>query len=244
MNTHLQASFEFLLPNLWRASWQACVLAGVVLLAQGLLRSRLSGRARYTLWGLVILRLLMPVVPQSRVSVFNLTHWSRADGVVQPTAHPDSVDLRVGPEEENRATPQAAETHAAAESRAAPQTSARPTLLSVLGCIWIAGIVVLSLRVAWVCRGLSRLLRGLAVVDDTRVAHMIEDCAGPLRLSRLPKVLTGDDVSTPAVVGIFRPALLLPARVLHAFDPAVLALMVLHELAHLQRADVRARWVR
>ena len=61
-----------LLDVLWRASWQAAVLAAMVLLVQWLLRSRLSARWRYNLWLLVLLRLLVPVTPQSPLSVFNL----------------------------------------------------------------------------------------------------------------------------------------------------------------------------
>jgi hypothetical protein len=72
---------------------------------------------------------------------------------------------------------------------------------------------------------------------------MIDQCAPMLRLRRRPRVLAGENVSTPAVVGIFRPALLLPARVLREFDPAELRLIVLHELAHLKRHDVAGNWL-
>ena len=62
------------LDLLWRASWQAAVLAGMVLLVQWLLRDRLSPRWRYNLWMLVLLRLIIPVTPQSSLSVFNLSN--------------------------------------------------------------------------------------------------------------------------------------------------------------------------
>src|SRR5581483_3643422 len=47
-------------------------LVGLVLLAQRLLRRRLAPAWRYGLWLLVIARLLMPVVPASGFSIFNL----------------------------------------------------------------------------------------------------------------------------------------------------------------------------
>jgi beta-lactamase regulating signal transducer with metallopeptidase domain len=62
-------------------------------------------------------------------------------------------------------------------------------------------------------------------------------------LRRLPRVLAGDEVKTPAVVGVLRPALLLPTRVLHRFDPTELRLILMHELAHLKRHDVAGNWV-
>src|SRR5439155_23873378 len=57
---------------LWRSSWQASVLTGIVLLVQVALRHRLSARWRHALWGIVLLRLLVPVTPPTRWSLFNV----------------------------------------------------------------------------------------------------------------------------------------------------------------------------
>jgi bla regulator protein BlaR1 len=60
------------LDVLWRASWQASVLVGLVLVAQWLLRKRAAARWRYNLWAVVLIRLALPVTPSSSWSVFNL----------------------------------------------------------------------------------------------------------------------------------------------------------------------------
>lgn len=57
---------------LWRASWQAAVLAVLVLGVQALLGRRLSAAWRYRLWLLVVVRLVLPVQPASSLSLFNL----------------------------------------------------------------------------------------------------------------------------------------------------------------------------
>ena len=49
-------------------------LAIIVLVLQRMLGKRLSGRGRFALWAIVLVRLLLPVMPQSRFSVYNLTH--------------------------------------------------------------------------------------------------------------------------------------------------------------------------
>src|SRR5258705_11811557 len=67
-----------LLDGVLRASWQACVLAALVLLLQRALGARLSARARYNLWLLVVLRLGLPGTPQSRLSLFNLPAGAEA----------------------------------------------------------------------------------------------------------------------------------------------------------------------
>ncbi|UCG47755.1 MAG: hypothetical protein JSU94_20020, partial [Phycisphaerales bacterium] len=60
--------FEWLL----RTTVQAGVLVCMILLIQLLLRDRLGARLRYCLWLLLLIRLVMPWAPESRLSVFNL----------------------------------------------------------------------------------------------------------------------------------------------------------------------------
>lgn len=57
--------------HLGRVSLQAGVLAVLVLLVQWLARDRLSPRWRCSLWGLVLVRLMVPTLPEARWSVFN-----------------------------------------------------------------------------------------------------------------------------------------------------------------------------
>ena len=48
-----------------QTTWQAAVIAALILLAQFLLRNRLSPGWRYSLWLLLVARLLMPVTPSN-----------------------------------------------------------------------------------------------------------------------------------------------------------------------------------
>src|SRR4051812_33699028 len=61
-----------------RTTWEASLIALLVLLAQWLLRGRVSARWRYNLWLLVVARLLLPTVPGSRASPFNLVQLPSA----------------------------------------------------------------------------------------------------------------------------------------------------------------------
>lgn len=63
-----------------RTTWEASLIALLVLLAQYLLRGRVSARWRYNLWLLVVARLVLPAVPGSRVSPFNLVRLPGAPG--------------------------------------------------------------------------------------------------------------------------------------------------------------------
>ena len=94
------------LAALGRSSLQAGVLVLVVLLAQWLLRKRLSPRWRCALWLLVVGRLLLPISVASVVSIFNLLpRWTdrstatSANAVTAPMAVPQRVTLSVLPVE-------------------------------------------------------------------------------------------------------------------------------------------------
>src|SRR5881628_2110819 len=76
----LAALFASAFAGVARASWQACVLAALVLLARRAFGARLSARWRYNLWLLVLVRLVLPVTPASRFSLFNAVNLSAAIG--------------------------------------------------------------------------------------------------------------------------------------------------------------------
>lgn len=69
---HSSADFtSTLFAGLWRASWQATVLIGLVVLLQRLLHRRLTPPWRHALWLLVLARLLLPATPATLWSLFN-----------------------------------------------------------------------------------------------------------------------------------------------------------------------------
>src|SRR5262245_42422098 len=67
--TATMTAFEWI----WRASWQASVLAVVVLLVQRGMGRRLSARAHSLLWLIVLARLVLPPLPVVRWTMFAAT---------------------------------------------------------------------------------------------------------------------------------------------------------------------------
>ena len=79
---------------LTRATIEGSIIGGLILIAQYLLRHRISARWRYNLWLLVLLRLVLPAFPGNRYSPFNLIPWREqaesvpAVRIAQPAALP------------------------------------------------------------------------------------------------------------------------------------------------------------
>jgi beta-lactamase regulating signal transducer with metallopeptidase domain len=82
--TGIERVFEWLIQT----TWQAAVLAAIILLVQRLLRHRLSPAWRHGLWLLLVARLLMPVAPGSAISIFNLAKWPHHQIAPAASIHP------------------------------------------------------------------------------------------------------------------------------------------------------------
>ena len=61
---------NLLMMELWTRSWQTAVVALIVIAVRAVMGHRLSPVWRCGLWGIVLLRLLMPALPHSAFSVF------------------------------------------------------------------------------------------------------------------------------------------------------------------------------
>ncbi|MDQ3438793.1 MAG: polysaccharide biosynthesis/export family protein [Planctomycetota bacterium] len=231
----------------WRASWQASVLAVLVVAVQLILGKRIAARWRHAMWMLVLVRLALPVVPSSPVSVFNLAP-AKAQSVQRPPSLAPIASIKM-----NEGT--IAWTHSLTvdtSPSALPQTpvviaqSPSPDLWTgwpqVLATLWGIGVALLATRIAFATWRVSRTLGRLDPVDDPAVQDVLRSTAAELRVRRLPKLLAGDGLFSPALVGFVRPKLLVPRDVLASFDPSELRLVFLHELAHLKRRDVAINW--
>src|SRR5437588_12306195 len=76
MMQQFDAVLRLVASGIWRASWQGSALVLLVLMIGALFRKRLGARGRYALWAIVLVRLLMPVLPESPFSIYSLMERS------------------------------------------------------------------------------------------------------------------------------------------------------------------------
>jgi beta-lactamase regulating signal transducer with metallopeptidase domain/outer membrane lipoprotein-sorting protein len=252
--TEIERGFGWLLQT----TWQAAVLAALVLLAQFLLRNRLSPAWRHGLWFLLLVRLVMPVAPSSAVSIFNLAKWSRA-----PVAHPSAampVPARAEIAAPSLASrPQAYAVQPAPAPRlrrevppqpvvSAPLPATRPAAvmpppakafdwLGLATLLWLAGALGLAGRFIWANLRFGRRLAGYVPVRDQAFQELFVECAESLEVRQRVTVIATDQVESPAVYGLWRKRLLLPDGLREELTPNELRHVLRHELAHIKRRD-------
>ena len=215
MNTLTQL-FDWLLA----ASLRASLLTLTTLLIQAALHRHLGARMRYALWLPVLIVLLMPVFPQSQ--------WSIEHVFQTPHQPVQIIPAPIAPTMEQ--TPVGFEA-----------SVARPMHINwqrVLPVTWIcisAGMLIFG-GISFILT-LHRFKQAHRPASDELLTALTQ-IAREMHLRHVPRVLIASSVSSPAVTGLMRPTLLLPAEFDHEFTPAESRLVLKHELMHLKRGDL------
>jgi|GEM_PF-5848154 len=116
--------------------------------------------------------------------------------------------------------------------------SNKDTWFKGFALIWMSGVIVMLLqRIA----GWSWLeqFRQTVFIPDERMHSLMVKCANMSGVRQIAIWMT-ERVGIPLVVGIVRPAVYFPARLLARLDDREIEALLLHEFAHLRRHD--ARW--
>jgi bla regulator protein blaR1 len=231
---------EAWLRVMWAIAWQFALLAAIATLIAWLLR-RSSPVVRYWLWQIVAIKLLL--MPFWMYAV-PLPSWAgsrpaeRAAAIRPLTMTDDSMPQ-----------PQMPEPVGAKTSGPVAAPPATPFWEPLAAITWQAWLLLAWLAVAlWqVVRLLGQRLRlgtllGRAMPADEESAALVAELAREIGLRRAPEVVLVAGDCPLFVCGLWRPRLVLPARLMTALGPAERRQVLLHELAHLRRHDLIWGW--
>ncbi|MFQ6091721.1 MAG: M56 family metallopeptidase [bacterium] len=105
---------------------------------------------------------------------------------------------------------------------------------------WLLGMLLLTGCGLFKLRRLRRLhpnvLKEKSMPDW--FGPLLSQCAARLKLSKIPDVITTDEVQFPAVFGLFKPTILLPVNYANKNSRKNIENILLHELAHIKRVDL------
>ncbi len=259
-------------PAVWRASWQATALALVVMLLVSLLGERISPRWRYRLWSLAVIRLLILVVPASPWSAFNLVRLipdATAPRLVDQPAGPIIVAVRQAQPESGEpkregpplrnfesetnspallvpATPASPSTPAAVTSESTTTfhfpAQAFP-IVRIVALIWVAGCLLLGLKLMRSSIVLRRRLSVCRLVTDAGVLSALELAQKQIGVRVRARLLVTPESISPCIVGVLKPRIIVPEALFTDSSTDTLRHVLAHELAHLVRGDLWTNWL-
>jgi beta-lactamase regulating signal transducer with metallopeptidase domain len=238
-------------------SLQVLVLVALVALLQWILRSRLSARARCWLWGLVVIRLCLPVSFGTRWSLFNLLPGASAT-LAAPVPHiatatvTDSTPIPSpdGPASTPPASPILLPAPRVPDPSAEIPKPIQPTAsrtadvpLHPLVLIWALGAMAVLGRTLWISRRMARWVASGSRSSDPPLLRAIDEARRLVGISRPISAIELPGLDSPALYGCVHPRLLLPVGFVQRLDESQLRHVLLHECAHVRRQDIALNWL-
>jgi bla regulator protein BlaR1 len=242
-------------PSLvWSQVWQVTLLALVVwALVRTLCRDR--PHLASVLWVVVLIKCITPPIVSSPAGVFcwlqpGNTREIAARAQLQsfdaglPAKLPTILSAK-GPDEASsdvvvRLSPRRIAPHAAGDREYSPWTGASTTewIVVSLAAIWLAGCLVYTGVFARRWLALCRNLRAEQCTNAAELAGEVARLCGELGVRRRVRLLVTSQPIGPAVVGLWRPLVILPAALVAGKTPAELRPLLAHELVHIRRGDL------
>jgi beta-lactamase regulating signal transducer with metallopeptidase domain len=112
---------------------------------------------------------------------------------------------------------------------------------AILG-LWLGGVASTTALVAAAHWRTTRHMRRSQSVVPVELARLASDTARRLGLPRVPTLVLTESFG-PAVCGVVRPRILLPASLVRNASRGQLATILAHELVHVRRKDLLVAWV-
>jgi len=233
----LDAAAGVWLDWMTRMSWQVAVLVAVVL-AISLLARKASARFRYLLWCLVLLKLCLP---PGIAFVTGIGQWfpltpeaPLQTSTVEALPAPTLGEFVPGP---------SYQTAPFAEAPAVLPHSLHVSWPKALFGVWLVGLLGMMGLLARQYLRLRRHLSGSAPVEDAQVLDAFRQAREAIGVGSRVRLLTSAGLSSPILVGLVRPRIMLPAGALEDLPPDQLRPVFLHELSHLRRRDLWVNWI-
>src|SRR6185436_7614216 len=108
--------------------------------------------------------------------------------------------------------------------------------------LWSLGVGFWVFLIVRDFRRLRRLKAGCVPVDDNRLTDCMKTLAQAMGLRRAAALAASDGVAVPFLLGVRRPTIVFPSKLLQSGSDAI-RLAMAHELAHMKRHELCWSWL-
>ena len=149
--------------------------------------------------------------------------------------HPSSAMTPTAPISSHRLDATPADSAAVT---AGPVDVARPGQWTPwLALVWLGGVAAMLARAGSLVAGAEKLRRRSRPLENKAVLKLIEEARRKLGLARRIQAVVTEQLTSPAVMGLVTPVLILPLSMVTTMPMGQIQLILLHELAHIRRGD-------
>ncbi|MEM9409698.1 MAG: M56 family metallopeptidase [Planctomycetota bacterium] len=108
---------------------------------------------------------------------------------------------------------------------------------------WIFGILMCVGWLLFKWNSARRILCECHEIHDEAALGYCRELCKTFEINRLPKLATSSVIGSPALMGIFKPTIILPESTLKNLNTDQLKMVLAHELSHLKRWDLWWSWL-
>lgn len=229
-----------LLPLLFSLSLSGSVLILVLFLCKPFYQKRLSRRWQYYIWLVVIARLLLPFAPKVNLTGQLLQKMEGPAFQTDFSSQPRPVSGHT-----QTLLPDGSAGLSADDSESGPASQSSASIWLQLywqcGIVWLVTAVALLIRKITIYQSFVKYMAaGRKEVTNIALWEQLGQLAKEAGIRRPVLLYTNSLISSPLLIGFFRPCILLPSTDL---PEAEFRCTVLHELTHYKRHDMFYKWL-
>lgn len=209
-------------------------------------KDKISRQWQYYIWLIVIMRLLLPFTPETNLmgSIFQIF-----DNAVYHTYenHPTKQNQSILSDNENTSSINNEQNNQKDINKTESPTNNQAVqdiitlLVNNTWLIWLVIALILFIRKVTIYQSFVRYIKaGQVPISDIELLDRLAIIGGQTKIKRAIELCINPLISSPLLIGFFRPCIVLPRVDITEKD---FQYIVLHELTHYRRLDMFYKWL-
>ena len=214
----------------------ASIIGVTILFIKKCLYKFISPKIMYMMWGIFLIALVMPPFIESRTSIYNYVDISNIENFNFDKS--EEIQLNMSSEGFEKIEPTNAESSTSiinSEIIQPKKLNINFDIQSTMAIIWLSGVLIL-LFVYIVSNIIFRVKVGKIIFEDKRIQNILEVAKKKIKVKRNIILINQNLVKTPAIVGIFKPKIILTENI-RIYTDLEIEYIFRHELSHYKRKD-------
>lgn len=207
----------------------------MLFIGKAFFRGRTNHRWKYYIWLIIIARLLIPLTPDISLTG---TIFEKTDIVMEQIVETTPTDgtVNITPVEKDNY-----DTNDNSDTTFSLIHSFISVLFQNLGIIWLVVSLILLIRKITIYQGFVKYIKaGREEVSSIESLNTLARLGTQIGVNCPVEFYTNDLISSPLLIGFFRPCIILPTTNISEDD---LKYTLLHELTHFKRKDMFYKWL-
>ena len=228
----------------------ASFLVGVILLLRLLLKNHMKKSMIYYLWFILIIKLIIPFGPESKLSIFNLVNFSSRyegssliiDSNIQENNQSTNQQIPNDKINNNISTDFNSPVNNTVNENSIKSNNFNYKELMFYGWLSVAFILILRGLIAYLKLHLSIKKEYLQYKNyDIDIDFSKEKKS--LSINKNIGIRITNEINSPSLCGIVKPKILIPLNIVNAVNENEIKYIIMHELCHYKRKDILITWL-